>query len=212
MAVAELPPEQAWDEQGLLPWERRPDESAQAYEAFSAYRDMGYARSLSSVADQLQKRRELMGRWSRRWQWVERCKLWDREIERQQAAESMDAQRDMREYHARLARLVLDSVTKRLLGVTGTDESGNEVEIVKALDPSELSPSEMARLIAEASKLERLSRGEATEITETHGEELDRPRVDIHALVAANPDLALKMRELAFDIDEVRELPAAPID
>lgn len=46
-------------------WERQPGESAQAYEAFAIYRDMGSNRSLRVVAEQLSKSDTLIKRWSR---------------------------------------------------------------------------------------------------------------------------------------------------
>ena len=45
-------------------WERQPGESAQAYEAFAIYRDMGSNRSLRVVAEQLSKSDTLIKRWS----------------------------------------------------------------------------------------------------------------------------------------------------
>jgi len=59
------------------PWDRQPDESAPAYEAFLTYRDMGYARSTAGVAQKLGKSKTLMDRWSGRWDWVARTEAWD---------------------------------------------------------------------------------------------------------------------------------------
>lgn len=47
------------------PWERQKGESAQAYEAFVTYRDMGSERSLQAVSQRLSKSIPLIKRWSR---------------------------------------------------------------------------------------------------------------------------------------------------
>ena len=39
------------------PWDRQPDESMQAFEAFATYRDMAYQRSLAAVGWKLHKSR-----------------------------------------------------------------------------------------------------------------------------------------------------------
>ena len=45
-------------------WERLENESSRAFEAFSAYRDLGPQRSLAKVAETLGKSKALMERWS----------------------------------------------------------------------------------------------------------------------------------------------------
>ena len=58
------------------PWERQPGESAPAFSAFAAYRDMT-DRSLRAVGQKLGKCRALMERWSAAWDWVDRVSAWD---------------------------------------------------------------------------------------------------------------------------------------
>lgn len=60
-----------------LPFERRENESEEAFEAFAAYRDMGDKRSLAIVAQQLHKSKTLMGRWSSDHEWQKRCYAYD---------------------------------------------------------------------------------------------------------------------------------------
>jgi hypothetical protein len=43
------------------PWDRQPDESMQAFEAFAIYRDMSYQRSLAAVGRKLHKSRTAFG-------------------------------------------------------------------------------------------------------------------------------------------------------
>ena len=62
-------------------WERQPGESAQAYEAFAIYRDMGSNRSLRVVAEQLSKSDTLIKRWSREKKWGERCRAYDNHLD-----------------------------------------------------------------------------------------------------------------------------------
>jgi hypothetical protein len=59
-------------------WERLSDESAKAFQAFAAYRDLPVEeRSLSTVSEQLRKSKSLCARWSAQFRWVERAAAWD---------------------------------------------------------------------------------------------------------------------------------------
>lgn len=55
------------------PWDRRPGETRQSYEAFRAYLEMGHDRSILAVAHKLRKTRQIVGRWSSEHDWVDRC-------------------------------------------------------------------------------------------------------------------------------------------
>ena len=83
----------AWNTERL--WERQNDESGKAYEAFGVYRDMGAARTVSAVARQLRKSRALIDRWKRQWNWEERARAYDRELERAAYEEAVKAMREM---------------------------------------------------------------------------------------------------------------------
>lgn len=65
-------------------WEQQVEwrESDKAYAAFCPYRDAGAERSLESVARQLHKSKQLLGRWSMKFRWVERAQAYDRDQER----------------------------------------------------------------------------------------------------------------------------------
>ena len=136
------------------PWERRQDESTKAYEAFCTYRDMGRERSLSKVAEKLQKSETLMGRWSRTYDWVDRAAKWDDEqdrIEREIAQkEQAKAIKDMRKRHADLAQAMLIKSARALARIP----------------EDEIKPGDVSRMVDIASKLERISRGDVGEVIE----------------------------------------------
>lgn len=123
----------------VLPWERQKGESPQAFEAFSIYRDMGAKRGLRSVAQQLNKSFTLIGRWSRAWEWVERARAYDNDLERQEREE---AAKDLKEARKRQRR-------------TGYFMQKKAAEALDQLDISELGASDIVRLIVEGAKLER---------------------------------------------------------
>ena len=131
---------------GDAPWERKPKESAPAYEAFSAYRDMGPERALRAVAQQLGKSRALIERWSRNWGWQDRVRAYDDSIQRDaQAAaykKAVKALEEMQTRHIKTAVLM-------------------QKKAVEALDNMSidlLSPRDIAQLIKEGLKLERDTR------------------------------------------------------
>src|ERR1700680_2325204 len=57
----------------LNEWDRLPEETAIAYEAFLVYRDQEASRRLSDVATLLNDTLATVTRWSTRWNWEARC-------------------------------------------------------------------------------------------------------------------------------------------
>ncbi|MEV4557173.1 hypothetical protein AB0K51_09260 [Kitasatospora sp. NPDC049285] len=126
------------------PWERQEGEPTKAYEAFTAYRDQGPARSITKVAQELDKSRALIGRWSRSYAWVLRAAAWDRDQDRLFLAEQRQARRDLARRHARLAQAFLSKAVARL----------------QTLDPRELTPGDLLRYFQVAADIERRAIGD----------------------------------------------------
>ncbi|MFC1705778.1 hypothetical protein ACFL59_03025 [Planctomycetota bacterium] len=124
-------------------WERARGETAKAHQAFLVYRDMGPGRSLAKVAQELGKSKALMDRWSARWRWVSRVAEWDAHQQRLLRDEQEAARRRMARRHARIAVSFQRKVAQRL----------------RALNPNELSPRDLAKWLEVAVKLERQARG-----------------------------------------------------
>lgn len=132
------------------PWERQEQESAQAFQAFTMYRDMGAERSLAKVAQKVGKSKALMERWSRRWQWVIRADAWDDEVDRQSRKELQKGITEMRKNHVGIAKAMLVKALQAL----------------QKMPSDELAPKDISTMVDVAAKLERISRGEVTERTE----------------------------------------------
>jgi len=131
-------------------WERQEGESAPAFQAFAAYRDMGAERSLAKVAQKLGKSKALMERWSRRWRWGARADAWDDETDRRTCRELQKGIAEMRRNHVGIAKAMLVKALQAL----------------QKIPTDEISPRDVSNMVDVAAKLERLSRGEATERTE----------------------------------------------
>ena len=132
-------------------WERQPYESSKAYAAFCIYRDLGTERSLDkalAAANKKPTNRRHWARWMGKYNWLERARAYDDYLERKKREEKEKAILEMAERHARLAMAFQQRVAERL----------------REINPSELSPSDMAKWLDVSTKLERLSRGEPTEI------------------------------------------------
>ena len=68
-------------------------ETAKAYEAFAIYRDMGIGRSITKVAQELDKSRTQIGKWSERHNWVERVGIFDNDQDVAKQQEAMEARK-----------------------------------------------------------------------------------------------------------------------
>ncbi len=136
------------------PWERLKAggkfiESQKAFEAFTAYRDMGPARSLVKVGQTLAKTRQNLNQWSSRFQWVERCAEYDEHMDRIALLEQEDTRRAMARRHIEVATGMLEKAIQRLA----------------ALDPEQISPAQIPIYIQTGVTIERLAAGESTENT-----------------------------------------------
>lgn len=110
------------------PWERQKGESAQAYEAFSTYRDMGPERSIAKVAQALNKSRALMGRWSSQWNWVERVRAYDNELEKEAKAKAVKDRKAMTERHIGIAMQVQKKALEALANLSVEDMSAKDIK------------------------------------------------------------------------------------
>lgn len=124
------------------PWERQKGESEKAYEAFAAYRDMGQGRTISAVVKKLEKSRTLIDRWKDRWDWQERVRAYDNEIEKEARAKAVRGRKDMTERHIKIAM----QVQKKAL------------EALASLSVEDMSPKDVKEYIKMATDLERLNR------------------------------------------------------
>lgn len=180
------------------PWERMANENAAHYDKFCAYRDMRYIgvngdkpkpgelrrpditirRSIRGLADAMGVSRKALEPLSARFAWVERAEAYDDDIMRRIKEKNEADILKMHDTHARIAAQMLTKATARLL----------------TLPEGEISPSDVARLVDIGVKIERLSRGEATEnqhisgdINTHHKESLDLSSLteeDLHRLAA----------------------------
>lgn len=140
-----------WDNLEVAPWERLPGESARAFEAFAAYRDMGPTRSQKGAADKIERSFYTIKDFAKRWHWGRRAEAWERYMDAIARQSQIDAVADMNERHARTAMMILSKVGQRLVG--------SEVDGVRAIDLNTLTATDLARLTEVATKVERLARG-----------------------------------------------------
>ena len=162
----------------VKPWERQEGETNKQFEAFAIYRDMGQERSLRKVAERLKKSETLMGRWSGSNKWVDRAGAWDTEQDRLNRIEQQKEIAKMRKRHAKIAVAMLE---KSLLAM-------------KTLEAEDMNASDIARFVSEASKLERISRGDVGDVVEEREGVAAADPVQIYI-----PDNKRSTRENEFD-------------
>ncbi len=171
------------------PWDRQPGEGPQAFRAFAAYRDSGAngaKRSLQKTAESLTKSNGepysvgTLKDWSRKWSWQARVDAWDDEQDREIQRELVKGIAQMRKNHVGTAKAMLE---KALLAL-------------RRIPVDEMTPTDVARLVDVAAKLERISRGEVTERTE--GTQTIAGEVSLHQI-----DLSKVTDEELAALDEI---------
>ena len=170
-------------EKEIMPWERQEDETPKQFEAFRVYRDMGEDRTLAKVGKELGKSTTLMERWSSKNNWVDRCVAWDNEQDRLLAIEQRKEIKKMRKRHADVASAMIATAVK------GLKQIQEHMEDIK--------PQDVARLVDVASKLERISRGDTSEVIE------QRQGESVNAVQIYIPDNGRSRENDSFDDLEV---------
>lgn len=121
------------------PWERQMGESAQAFEAFFLYLEMGTDRSIRAVSQELGKSRTLIDRWSRTYKWVERCRAWDNHLQHEAKKAAMTQVRNMTKRHITIAQQIQNAAMLAL----------------KEMGSNMVNPKNFVAMIKLATELER---------------------------------------------------------
>ena len=121
------------------PWERQKGESAQAFEAFFLYLEMGADRSIRAVAQECTKSVSLIRRWSSTYHWVERCRAWDNHIQHEAKKAAITEVRNMTKRHVTMAQQIQNAAMLAL------KEMGSDM----------VNPKNFAAIVKLATELER---------------------------------------------------------
>lgn len=156
-------------------YDRLFDEAEDAWTAFYRYRDRANPRpSLDAYAAETGHPASRVKTWAARYDWAARLVAWDQVVDGARQGATLRGVEEMASRHIRLAKLATDAAEKAL------------IRIHKDLDTGEftrLKPHEIARLVEVGSKLERLSRGEATERVDADAPDYSKlPDADLAAL------------------------------
>lgn len=141
------------------PWDRLPAETDRAFAMFCEYRNLGpQGRSLSVLCEKHGAgRRSVIARWSSTHNWVERVAAYDSHINQRLEDAEFDALRDMQKVHVEEARSLQDIAVESLRRYR---------EEMDRNPKKRLSEQAILQYITQAANLERLTRGQATEIRE----------------------------------------------
>lgn len=146
-------------------WRRQKGESPQAYDAARIYFEMAANRSLEAVGQKCNKSVSLLGRWSSRWNWVERARDYDahlavleqiareKQIE-ENAAKWAERQEQIREEGWALYEALKAKAEQMLrFPLSRTKVKGTETTV----EPADWSFNTAARMADTALKLGRLT-------------------------------------------------------
>jgi hypothetical protein len=121
-------------------WDRRAGEPARAYAAFRIYRDLPPAqRTIATVAEQVKGSVRSANRWAVDWRWRQRADAWDDACHRIDDQERLEAIRSMHSMHRRAGRAAIVKA----------------VQALGLMEPHEMPPNLIARLLELGAKLER---------------------------------------------------------
>lgn len=146
------------------PWERLPEETPEAYEAFKTYRDLEGKRSQARVGEKLGKSDTLMSRWSADYDWVKRAQAWDDEVERES---SKNLLKDIAKMRARQRKQALKMQLKGL-------------DLLNGINQGDAKLSEIVSLMKLGMEQERICMGDVGEVIEERNGGEAVPAVQIY--------------------------------
>jgi hypothetical protein len=194
---------------GGLNYERQPGESARAFAAFQAYRDLpAGTRSVAKAAATIGKSPKTLYGWSQQQDWELRAATWDSEQDKVACQAQLDAIRETNERQVRVARAIL-----------------TEIEAAIPLSAAALckSPNALAIWAQAAIKIERdaLGMAEPGRPTTAAGEPASHGGVDTEVrdvMPFLNDERRVQLRDIAIESVRIRcqmraaRLPPSPAD
>lgn len=132
-------------------WDRQPNETSKAYEAFCTYLRLGSERSVPQVGRELNKNYSHVYKWYYMWSWDKRAASYDSRLNQEMVEDSKRQIRLMNQKHTEVASQMVEKLSERLL----------------QMDLDELESTSMSSWLREAVKVERLARGLPSDRTET---------------------------------------------
>jgi hypothetical protein len=121
-------------------WDRRPGEPSKAYGAFRIFRDLAPTqRSLATVAERSGFSERRCRALAARWGWRERADEWDDACHQSEDRERLELIRSMHATHRRAGRAAMVKALQAL----------------PLIEPDDMTPGQVARLMELGAKLER---------------------------------------------------------
>lgn len=192
---------------GRQPWERLESERTKPWIAFQTYRDLGPKRTLAETSRQLYGPREKqpddpsikvprarsvtqLKRWMVENNWVSRAVAYDLHLDRVRQETAVTEVQKMVERHIGISGLIQQKAVNALKEM--------DVEQLKRL------PKVVLEYLVEGAKMERLARGEATEMVA----EKAKGTVSNEATVSAKEELLRRLESIAKRKSEAEEARA----
>jgi hypothetical protein len=184
-------------------WQKQPEESAESFQAFCAFRDLDPSkRVIRHAAEELfgekfiERDAARFGTWSAKFGWIRRSEAWDVERDRQKQEATLEEVREMGR------RQVLAARTLQKIADISAER---ELAKLEAEDGYQLNPALILQFATQGASMERVVRGEPSEIlgsvskevahvqvnwgAPTHDDEPEAPAIDgDDAVDASGPD------------------------
>ncbi len=196
---------------GKPAWERLKNERMIAFGAFQTYRDLPmHSRTMPAVLKVISdeqaggegarilpesNRRTIshLKRWYREYAWEQRVEYFDEFMDKHRIQESKNEASEMIKRHIGLSAML----------------QAKGAQALRQVDAERLQPKEILSYLMEGAKLERMARGEPTEITETKGTIKGSDRDDEDSAVRSAKDvLKQRLNAIAVRNKELEEREA----
>jgi hypothetical protein len=186
-------------------FEQQPKEGARAFEAFSVYLNLGPGRSLAAVAQKLAKSKQLLKRWSAKFDWPGRVQAQaaylatvEREateaLARGKSAEWLKRQQEVREQEWEMHEKCIAAAKRGLAAFMDREKVYANL-------------ADISRMLEVASKLGRLATGMATDKTEVTGEDGGPIRIELEAALRKVYGGVVDVEEVQSPASKVQSLP-----